>query len=92
MAKGNPTGFLDGDDEEMVTQWGYDWRERKLRKVIEEEWEEVARFLLTNTFNFVDDKLVEGTSEMKEYDLLLRILGEDGSVDGGGRRAISKAF
>jgi len=32
--------------------------------------------------NFVESELVETEDDMKEYDLIITILGEDGSVEG----------
>jgi len=40
----------------------------------------------------VDSELVETEGDMKEFDLGLRILGEDGSVDGEDRKRISDAY
>jgi len=56
------------------------------------EWQIVADFLLRHTVNFVGSELVETGDDMKEFDLMLRILGEDGSVDGEGQRRISDAY
>jgi len=56
------------------------------------EREKVARFLLIHTVNFVDSELVETDEEMKEFDLVLRILGEEGSENREDRQAISNAF
>lgn len=40
----------------------------------------------------MESGLVGTDEEMKEFDLVLRILGEEGSVDGEGRQVISEAF
>jgi len=39
-----------------------------------------------------EDELVETDMGMKKFDLVIRIPGEDGSVDGEGRQWIAKAF
>ena len=54
VSKGNPIGFLDSEDEEVVDQMGHDWRLRRMSRMTAGEWENVARFLLTHTVNFVD--------------------------------------
>ena len=92
VSKGNPIRFLDSHGEEMVDKWGHEWRERRMSKLTEDEWKDIAEFLLSHTVDLVDSELLEGDIQMKQFDLALRILGEDGSVDGEGRRAISKAF
>jgi len=45
-----------------------------------------------NTVNFVESELVETGEAMKRFDLMPRILGEDGSVDGDGQNTIADAF
>jgi len=45
----------------------------------------MLRDFCLHTVNFVDSELVETDEEMKEVDLVLRILGEDGSENGEGR-------
>ena len=92
VSKGNPTGFLDCDDEEVVDQMGRDWWERRMRKMMAGEWEDVAGFLLTHAAVFVDSELVESEQSLPEFDLILRILGEDGSVDWEDRDKISDAY
>jgi len=92
VSKGNPAGFLDSEDEEIVDQMGHNWRLRRMSRMTGDEWEEVARFLLTYTVNIVNSELVETDGDMKILDLILRILGEDGSVDGEGRKRISDAY
>jgi len=57
-----------------------------------DEWENVARFLLRHTVNFVDSELVKTDEDKKEFDLALRILAEEGSVDGEGRKQIADAY
>jgi len=57
-----------------------------------DEWRDVAIFLLTYTVNFLESELVETDTDMKKFDLILRILGEDGSVDGEGRKGIADAY
>jgi len=76
-SKRNPTGFLDSDNEEVVDQMGCDWRERRIREMIEREWEDVAGFLLTHTVAFVDSELVETEKFMQGFDLILRIIGKN---------------
>jgi len=71
---------------------GHDWRLRRIHGMTGKEWEKVARFLLTHTVDFVDSELVETDWEMKKFDLMLRILGEDGSVDGEGQKRIADAY
>jgi len=46
-----------------------------------DDWECVARFLLKHTVNFVDSELGETDKDIKEFDPVLRILSEEGSVD-----------
>jgi len=76
------------DDEAILDRWDYDWMRRR-RRMTEYEWKDVAEFLLSHTVSFVDSELLGGDLDMEEFDLRLRILGEDRSVDGEGRRAIS---
>jgi len=92
VAKGNPTGFLDSEDEAVVDQWGHDWRERRVKAVKGWEWRIVAEILLTNMVKFVESELFETDEAMKRFDLMLRILGVDGSVDGEGQRNIIDAY
>jgi len=92
VSKGNPIGFLDSEDEEVVDKMGHDWRLRRTGRMTGDEWEEVARFLLMHMVDFVDSELVETDEDMKKFDLILSILGEDGSVDGEGRKRISDAY
>jgi len=56
------------------------------------EWKFVATMLLKFTANLVDSELVEIEDSMKEFDLMIRILGEDGSTDGEGLMRITYAF
>ena len=92
MAKGNPTGFLDSDDEGIVDEMGRRWMRHRMNRLTADEWEEIARFLLTHTAEFVAPELLGSHPEMQQFDLVIRILGEDGSVDGEGREAMSNAF
>jgi len=63
-----------------------------MTRMTEYEWKDFANFLLSHTVSFVDSELLVEVNDMKEFDLVLTILGKDGSVDRAGRRAISKAF
>jgi len=92
VSKGNPTGFLYSDDEELLNKAGRSWMRNRMSKLTVDEWEEVARFLLIHTVDLVSSELVESDPEMQQFDLVVRILGEDGSVDGEGREAMSKTF
>jgi len=91
VSNGDSTGFLDGDDELTVDQMGHEWMLRRMLMTAG-EWENLVIFLLTHTVNFVDSGLVETDEEMKGFDLVIRILAEEGSKKGEGRQAISDAF
>jgi len=56
--------YLDSDDEEVVDQMARDWRDRRMKRVKAEEWEDVVGFLLRHTVGFVDLKLVETEQTM----------------------------
>jgi len=92
VAKGNPTGFLDSDDKAILDQIGRDERERRLKAMKKWEWQFVAQILLKCTVHFVESELVETEDDMKEYDLIIRILGEDGSVKGESVMKIVNVF
>jgi len=92
VAKGNPTGFLDSDDEAILDQCGHDWKERREKAMKMWEWKFVAKMLLKFTVNLVESELVETEDSMKEFDLMIRILGEDGSTEGEGLMKIMYAF
>jgi len=89
VAKGNPTAFLDSI---VLDQCGHDWRERRVKAMKKWEWKFVAECLLMFTVNFVESELVETDEDIKRFDLMIRILGEDGSVDGEGLQRIADAF
>jgi len=92
VAKVNQTGFLDSDYEAILDQYGHDWKERRENAMKLWEWKFVAKMLLKFTVNLVDSELVETEDSMKEFDLMIRILGEDGSMDGEGLMRITYAF
>ena len=46
VGKGNPTGFLDSEDEEMFDQWEKEHREKSYAEMSREEWKKVAEFFL----------------------------------------------
>jgi len=92
VAKGNPTGFLDSDDEAILDQCGHDWKERREKAMKMWEWKFAAKILLKFTVNLMDSELVETEDSMKEFDLMIRILGEDRSTDGDGLMRITYAF
>jgi len=92
VSKGNPIGFLDSDDKEVVDQMGHDWRERRLKAIKVWEWKFIAQILLKCTVSFVESELVETEDDMKEFDLMIRILGKDGSMENEGLMRIVKAF
>jgi len=56
------------------------------------DWEIVAEFLLIFTVNFVESELVETDVAMQRFDLIIRILDKDESVDSEGRKRIADAF
>jgi len=58
----------------------------------EYEWKNVADFLIAYTVSFVDSELLRGDQEMKEFDLMLRIIGESGAVDGEGQKRSADAY
>jgi len=63
-----------------------------MKSMTGEEWEDVAGFLLRHTVGFVDSELLETEQTMQEFELMIRILGEDRSVDGEGRDKISDTY
>ena len=91
VPKGNSIWFLGREGGEVVGEMGHGWRLRRIGRMTGDEWE-VARFLLTHTVGFIDSELVETDWEMKRFDLMLRILGEGGSVYGEGRKRIANAY
>jgi len=58
----------------------------------EHGWKDVAEFLLLHTVRLVNSVLLSGHSDMQEFNLMLRILGEDGNVNGEGRKRIANAY
>jgi len=92
VAKGNPTGFLDSDDEAILDKCGLEWKERREEAMKRWEWKFVTKIVLKCTVNLVDSELVETEDSMKEFDLMIRILGEDGSTDDEGLMRITYAF
>jgi len=51
-----------------------------MKKIALGQWDEVARLLLPHTANPVDSEVMETDEKMQEFDLVVRILGEDGRV------------
>ena len=93
VAKGNPTGFLDSEDEAVLDQWDLDWRERMLKTMTRLGRRMVAEFLLMFTVNFVESELLETDDVVKKrFDLMMRILDEDGSVNSEGKKRIADAY
>jgi len=89
VAKDNPVGFLDSDDEELLGI-----SPRKMAGMVKEKlgkqtWRFAAEFLLRHVVDFVDEILVQSESGMNEYDLLLRILGVNGSEGDESQEAVS---
>jgi len=89
VAKGNPPGFLDSEDEEVLdTRY---LRETTIVKdaLLSDDWRNAAEFLLGLIVNFTEDILVETDPKMKEYDLLLRILGMYGMEEDEAKEEIT---
>ena len=85
VEKGNPTGFLDSEDEELLEQWSEEHREDRFKRMTHEEWEGVAKFLINHAEPFAEQ--IGGALGMVQA-----ILGEDGSVWSKGRRELSDQF
>jgi len=90
VAKGNPPGFLDSEDEEILDSIAV-----KRAKMVEnalgrEFWRSAADFLLEQMVHFTEEVLVETEPEMKKHDLLLRVLGMHGEGMWKGREEIKE--
>jgi len=78
VKKGNPIGFLDLEDKELIDAVMVEQESEKFRSMSSNEWKTVGLFLLKHF-----TRLVNGDGAPTDTDLenVLAILGEDGSLD-----------
>jgi len=82
VKKGNPIGFLDSEDEELIDRWAVEQERERYKSMSHQEWKTVGLFLLKYFTRLVNrDRALVGT----HYKNVQAILGEDGSVDFEGR-------
>jgi len=82
VKKGNPIGFLDSEDEELIDRWAVEQERERYKSMSCQEWKTVGLILLKHFTRLVNgDRAPPGT----HYENVQAILGEDGSVDFGGR-------
>jgi len=85
VKKGNPIGFLDSEDEELIDAMAVEQEKEKYKSMSCQEWKMVGLFLLKHFTRLVNgDRAPAGT----DYENVLAILGEDGSVDFDGRETL----
>jgi len=75
VAKGNPPGFLDSEDEAVLDAAAMWEAKFVMNAFTEHDWRNIAEFLLGLMVDFTEDILLVTKPEMKTYDLALRILG-----------------
>ena len=90
VAKGNPPGFLDSEDEEVLDSLSVRIARRAKDALGRDLWRSAAEFLLEQMVNFTEETLVETEPEMKSFDLLLKILGMNGGGEWEGREEIKR--
>jgi len=78
VVKGNPPGFLDSEDEEVLDSFAVRQAKKVKDALGKDFWRSTAKFMLEQLVYFTEEKLVETEAEMKKYDLLLCILGIQG--------------
>ncbi|KAF8446913.1 hypothetical protein BGX38DRAFT_1143027 [Terfezia claveryi] len=78
VKKGNPTGFLDRNDEAEVDGWGREEKKKRFSSMNRGERKTVALFLLRHIVSLVEG---EGAPEGIDFNFVQPILEEDGSVD-----------
>ncbi|KAF8419562.1 hypothetical protein EV426DRAFT_615153, partial [Tirmania nivea] len=89
-AKGNPAGYLDSEDEEMLDEWGRRNESEVFCKMGVQDWKTVAIFLLEHVVRLVEGVGLEEASPGTGLSYVQAILGEDGSVVFEGREELSK--
>jgi len=90
VAKGNPPGFLDLEDEEVLDSIAVKSARRVKDALGKDLCRRAAEFLLEQVDHFTEEISVETESEMKQVDLLLKILGMQGQGEWEGREEIRK--
>lgn len=76
VGKGNPVGFLDSEDEELIDELGREQKKERFNSMNREEWKTVALFLLGHMVSLVGGR---GKPEGIDFVYVQAILGEDGS-------------
>jgi len=82
VKKGNPVGFLDSEDEELIDAMMAETEKERYRTMSHQEWKTVGLFLLKHFTRLVNG---DGAPPGTDYENVQAILGEDGSVDFEGR-------
>ena len=90
VAKGNPPGFLDEEDEAVLAEAHLKIARITKDAMTEQDWRNAAEFLLGLMVDFTEEVLVETDPEMKRYDLLLRILGMQGQEEDEAKEEITR--
>jgi len=82
VKKGNPIGFLDSEDEELIDRWAVEQERERYKSMSRQEWKTVGLFWLKHFTRLVNG---DGASLGTDYENVQAILGEYGSVDFRGR-------
>jgi len=82
VKKGNPIGFLDSEDEELIDRWAVEQERERYKSMSRQEWKTVGLFLLKHFTRLVNG---DGAPLGTHYENVQAILGEDGSVNFEGR-------
>jgi len=90
VTKGNPPGFLDSEDEEVLDSVAVRQAKKFKDALGKDFWRNAAESMLEQLVYFTEEVLVETEPEMKKYDLLLRILGMHGEGMWKGREEIKE--
>jgi len=85
VKKGNPIGFLDSEDEELIDGWAVEQEKERYRTMSRQEWKTVGLFLLKHFTRLVNG---DGAPAGTDYENVLAILGEEGSEEFGGRETL----
>ncbi|KAF8421450.1 hypothetical protein EV426DRAFT_200406 [Tirmania nivea] len=89
-AKGNPAGYLDSEDEEMLDEWSRENESEVFHKMGVQNWKIVAIFLLEHVVRLVEGVGLEEAPPGTGLAYVQAILGKDGSVAFEGRDELSE--
>jgi len=74
VKKGNPNGFLDSEDEELIDRWAVEQESERYKSMSCKEWKMVGLFLLKHFTRLVNG---DGAPPGTDYKNVQAILGKD---------------